>query len=174
MRTAVSPSTAAGIWVDQAHAVATIEPARQPLGHVNIGGEVAALGDDHAPALAGAVFLHVHGRSQGLEQIERGGVIDDYFTGPGANQFAETVAQAPGQVEPAGRIPAADQVLAPFARHHIVHAGEDGNRARAQWSAVEVDHALGQGELAAQGGKGVAGVARQAILSVHSCTLKIL
>ena len=60
-----------------------------------------------------------------------------------------------GSVEPAGAVPAADQALAPFLRHHFGHAGGRGSGQDAQRVAVEVDHAGGQVELMAQVAQGV-------------------
>ncbi len=153
--------------IDQAHRVPAIEPAGQALRHVDIGREVAALGDDDAACRLIALGLHVEGGRQCLEQIERGGVVDDDFAVLRADQAGEVVAKALGQVEPAGRIPAADQVGAPFAGNDFLGAGEGGLGPGTERIAIEVDDAVGQIELLAQRGEGIRMIAGETVVTGH-------
>ena len=152
--------------VDQAQLVTAVEPGGQALRHVQVGGEVAAFADDDAPrGMRGIAGLHLQGGGQGLEQVDGGGVGDHHFTRAGAQQRRQAVAQALGQVEPAGRIPAADQVRAPFGRDDVLGTGQGRFRPGAQRIAVEINHALRQVELLAQERQGVVEIARAAVMS---------
>ena len=152
--------------VDQAQLVAAIEPGGKTLRHVQVGREVAAFADDDsARGMRGIAGLHLQGGGQGLEQVDGGGVGDRHFTRAGAQQGGQAVAQALGQVEPAGGIPAADQVGAPFGRDDVLGAGKGRFRPRTQGIAIEVNHALRQVELLAQGRQGIVEIARAAVVS---------
>jgi hypothetical protein len=108
---------------------------------------------------------------QRLEQVDRGGVGDHHFAVGGADQRRQAVAEAFGQVEPAGAVPAADQVMAPFAGDDVLGAGEGGFGAGAQGVAIQINHAGRQVELVAQGGERILRVAFQAVIaSCHFVT----
>jgi hypothetical protein len=106
-----------GLDEHQAHAVL----ARQAFSDVEIGGEVAALGNDEPSR--GAVGLDDAQRgAQHLEEIHRRAVGDHELVLASAHQPRDLVAHALRQVDPAGGVPAADQALAPFFGHHLLHA----------------------------------------------------
>ena len=152
--------------VDQAQLVAAVEPGGQALRHVQVGGEVAAFADDDpARGLRRIAGLHLQGGGQRLEQVDGGGVGDHHFASLRAEQRRQAVAQALGQVEPASAIPAADQVRAPFGRDDVLGTGQGRFRPGAQGIAVEINHALRQVELLAQGRQGVVEIARAAVMS---------
>ncbi|MNE70687.1 hypothetical protein D3C80_1664980 [compost metagenome] len=101
-------------------------------------------------ALGRTFGLHAQGRRKDLEQVDGGGVGDHYFTGAGADQTGEFIAETGRQGAPLGGVPAADQALAPFLFDHLRGPGKRCMRACAEGVAVQVDDALGQGEFAAQ------------------------
>ena len=106
--------------------------------------------------------LHADCGGQHLEQVDRRGVGDDHFVFTCADQRGELVAQAARQFEPASRIPAADQTVAPFTGDDFLRAGQRGFRAGAQRITVQVDHAVGQRKGIAQWGDRVGRVAFEA------------
>ena len=137
--------------------------AAQGLGDVQVGGEVAALADDGAAA--GCVLRgNVQRRRQHLVEVDRGGVGGHHLTPAGADERGDAVAHAARQREPAGAVPALDQVLPPLLRHHVRHARGHGAGQGAERVAVEVDHARRQIEQVAQRAQGVIGVALAAVL----------
>ncbi|MNF77507.1 hypothetical protein D3C84_596550 [compost metagenome] len=146
----------------QAQRIALLEHVRQAFGHVEVGGEVARLGDDHL-ARGVALGLDAQRRHQHLEQVDRGGVGDHHFILVGPYQPRQLVAQALGQGAPACAVPAADQAVAPLLLDHFTGTFQRRDRACAQGVAIQVDHPLGQGEIRTQMGKGVLGVERQAM-----------
>ncbi|MNV02850.1 hypothetical protein D3C71_930900 [compost metagenome] len=135
----------------------------QAFCNVEVGGEVAALAHD---ALArGAVFARdVERRAQHLVEVDGRAVGAHHFILARADQRGQLVAQALGQVKPACCVPRFDEVCAPFAGDHIGHARGGGLGGHAQRVAVQVDHARGQGEVAAQRREGVLRVERAAVL----------
>lgn len=143
--------------VDQTQLVAAAELLDQPLRDVQVGREIRALGHDHA-ALRRALGLMAQHRRQQLEQVDRDRVGHDRFAGCAADQRRELVAEAARQREPAGGVPAADQAFAPFGADHLLRAGGRCARLRAERIAVEIDHAVGQRELAAQRGERIVAV----------------
>ncbi|MNT16616.1 hypothetical protein D3C72_1517280 [compost metagenome] len=155
-----------GRRIDQSQRIALLQQVGQALGDIQVGREVAGLGHDHL-ARRVARLLHAQRRGQHLEQVDRGGVGHHHFILAGADQRGELVAQPLRQFEPAGGVPAADQAIAPFLGHHLGSARGGGARAGAERIAVEVDHALGQGELLAQGAQRVLLVELQTVLAVN-------
>ena len=106
-------------------------------------------------ALRGVFAGHVQRGAQHLEQVDGGAVRGHHFIRAGAHQAGDLVAGAPGCVEPARTVPAADQALAPFLRHHFGHARSRGPGQDAQRVAVEVNHSRWQVKLMAQVAQGV-------------------
>ncbi len=137
--------------------------AAQAFGDVEIGGKVAALAHD-AAARGRILAGHVQRGAQHLVEVDGGAVRADDFAGPGADQRRELVAQALRQVEPAGAVPRADQVGAPFLRHHLGDARGGGLRQHAQGVAIQVDHPVGQLEMAAQGAQRVVRIQGAAVV----------
>lgn len=88
------------------------EQVHQALGDVQVGREVVALGDDHAAL--GLRFLLAQRGGHHLEQVGGGGVGDDHFVFLAAHETCQLVAQLARHVEPARRIPTANQADAPF------------------------------------------------------------
>ena len=142
-----------------------LQPAllAQAFGNVEVGGEVAALA--HDAAARGAVFAgDVQRRAQYLVEIDGGAVGAHHLIRARADQRGQLVAQALGQVKPAGGVPGLDEVGPPFARDHIGHAGGGGLGKHAQRIAIEVDHAGWQREVLAQRCEAVLRVESAAVL----------
>jgi len=97
----------------------------------------------------------VQGRGQYFEQVDRGAVGGHHFAGFGADHAGDFVAHALGQCEPAGGVPAPDEVLPPFACDCLGHAGRYRFGQRTKRVAIEVDDARGQVKLVAQIAQGV-------------------
>jgi hypothetical protein len=140
------------LGLDQLQGAAAL-PA-QRLGDVKVGREVAAFADEGL-ALRGIFAGHVQRGAQHLEQVDGGAVGGHHFVRAGAHEAGNLVAGAPGCVEPARTVPAADQALAPFLRHHFGHAGGCGLGQDAERVAIEINHARGQVKLMAQVAQGV-------------------
>ncbi|MNV53899.1 hypothetical protein D3C71_1460630 [compost metagenome] len=145
------------VVVDQAHLVALLQQVDHALDHVEVRGEVVALGqDDAAPGLL--LLLDAQRRGQRLEDVQGRRVGDDQFALARAQQPAQLVAQAGRQFEPARGVPAADQAGAPFLGDHIRGAGGGGLGHHAQRVAIHVEHARGQVEPVFQGSQRVLAV----------------
>lgn len=153
-----------GRVVDQAQFVVAAELLDQPLRDIQVGREVRAFRHDHA-AFGRALGLVAHHRRQQLEQVDRDRIGHDRLAGRAADQRRELVAETARQREPAGRVPAADQAFAPFGVDHLQRAGGRCARLRAERVAVEVDHAVGQGELVAQRGERIVAVERERVFT---------
>ena len=110
------------------------------LGDVEIGRKVARART--RSRARGASACAGRARRQHLEQIDRRRVGDDHLAGAGADQPRDLVADARGSVDPAGRVPAPDQALAPFALHHRATRAAVAFGSAPERIAVEVDHAL--------------------------------
>ena len=119
------------------------------FGDVEIGREVAALRQEGA-ACRRVRLLQGGGGAQCLEQVDRGRVAGRDLARPGADQGRDPVADPAREVDPAGAVPAPDQALAPLAGNRLREPRRGPPRQRAERIAVEVDQALGQGELGAQ------------------------
>ena len=87
---------------------------------------------------------------------------DNCLSRGGSEQTSEPVSQPDGHVEPAGGIPAPDQVVTPFLLDGAIEDARRGARHRAQRVAVEIDHAIGNSEAIAQASKRIAQVASDA------------
>nr|GEU28320.1 hypothetical protein [Tanacetum cinerariifolium] len=132
-----------GPRVEQRQFIAAFEPAQQAFGHVDIAGEVVAFGNDHAPAGSFRVpGLHLERGGQRLEQVDGRGIGNHDLVRPGPHQRRQQVAEAGGQVVPAGRVPAADQALAPLVGNQLLGPLQRHCRARAQRVTVEIMHRL--------------------------------
>ena len=138
--------------------------ARQAVGDVEVGGEVAALRDDEF-ALRRVGLGQRQCGAEHLVQVHRGRVAHQQLAGAGAYQRGDLVADAAAQRHPAGGVPAADELAPPFVDHHLLHASRRGAGQHAQGIAVEVDHARGQLELPAQRCQWVGAVERFAVRS---------
>ena len=134
------------------------------FGHVEIGREVAALGEDDAARRRVGALQRDRGAER-LEAVDRGRIADAHLARPGADQRRDLVADAARQVDPAGAVPAADEALAPLALGDFGEARRGPARQGAERVAVEVDDALGQDELVAQRGERVGAVEGQAALA---------
>ena len=136
------------------------------LGDVEVGREVAAFGDDHAARRR--VLAHdLRRRRQHLVEIDRGRVGDDQLVLARPDERGDLVADALRQVDPAGRVPAADQALAPFALEHLGDPRRGDARQHAERIAVEIDQPLGHDELVAQRGERIVVIELQEVVAVH-------
>ena len=86
-----------------------IEEIDQPFQDVDVGGEVAVLGDD-----ATAPRTPTKQRGCELEQVDGGGIGDDDFALGRADQRRDGIAGLTGEKEPVGIEPAFDEAAAPF------------------------------------------------------------
>ena len=152
--------------VDQLQAAALF--AAQRLRDVEVGREVAALADDH-PARRRVLALDRERGAEQLEQVDRGRIGHHQLTRTGAQQRGDLVADARRHRHPAGRIPAADQALAPLLADQLLHPRRGSARQQPQRVAVEVDQAaaLRQMELVAQRRERIGGVQRQGMFAGH-------
>ncbi len=139
---------------------------RQRLGDVEVGREVAAFADDHAASRVGLLRDGQRG-AEHLEQVDAGRVGDHQLAGPGADQARDLVADALRQIDPAGAVPAADQIAPPLVAQDLLHARRGGPGQRAERIAVQVDQARRQLELLAQRGQRIGGVERQRVVPGH-------
>jgi hypothetical protein len=89
----------------------------KPLQHIDVGREIARLGDDHAAA--GTQAQRGGGE---LEDVDRHRIGDDHLVAVRADQPRDFRPDRCGRVDPAGIVPAADQPLAPFVRYRIGNA----------------------------------------------------
>ena len=116
---------------------------RDAGGDVEVGGEVAGVGEDLGPARQRRCHQH-------LVEVDRRRVRDRDGARCGADQRRDAVADALGEVHPAGGVPGADQLPAPALLELAGHARLRGVGHRAEGVAVEVDDAVGQVEEASR------------------------
>ena len=136
------------------------EEADEPLCDIEVGGEVAVLGEDRETPRAegerGREDLeHVDGRRVGAGDLSR----------RGAHEPRDLVAHAARQVDPPGVVPAPDQPLAPLAPDDVRHARGRRLRQGAERVAVEVDEPVGKDEPVAEGRERVGGVETLGVLA---------
>ncbi len=136
------------------------------FGHVQVGREIVALGEDDAPPRRIGPLQRGRG-AQHLEAVERGRVADADLAGVGADEAGDLVADAPREVDPASAVPAADQALAPLALGDFGQARGGPTRQRAERIAVQVDDAFGEDELVAQRRERIGAVEGRAVLAAH-------
>jgi hypothetical protein len=123
----------------------TLQQRGEALRHVEIGGEISVLGQNHRPART-----PIQRRSEQLEQIDRGGISGHRRAWCGADESSDFLADAELQVDPAVICPTSDQRMPPLLLHHLGHARRRRLRQRAERIAVEIDHAIGQHEAVAE------------------------
>ncbi len=128
--------------------VAAVEEGGQALCHVEVGGEVAVVRQDDL-----AVGAERQGRGEGLEDLYREGVAEDDGARGGADQASDAVAELARLAGPAAGVPRADKLAAPVLDHRAVDRLHCRDRQRAEGVAVEIDHALGEGEEGAGAGE---------------------
>ena len=129
-----------------------------PLDHVEVGREVARLGDD-----AGAAGAERQGRAEHLEEVDGGGVGDDDVALAAADQPRDLAPGAERVVHPAVLVPARDEVPPPLPLDDLRHALRHPSRQRAERVAVEVDRAVRQREARAHVAQRVGRVHRLAV-----------
>ena len=115
------------------------ERANQPVGHVEVGREVAVIRQDDA-----TLRPHPQGGGHRLVDLDGQRVAHHHGAGRRADQPADAIADPGRLLHPARVIPAADQHLAPFRGEQTGHTFTGGKRQGAERVAVEVDDALGQ------------------------------
>jgi hypothetical protein len=123
---------------------------RQALRHIEVGREIAGVREDRA-----ALRPQRERGGEQLEEVHRGRVGDQHLAGRGADEARDLVAESPRQIDPAGLVPACDEILSPVLRD----AGRDPPCGRARQGtkrvAVEVDDVVGEREIVAMPGQGV-------------------
>ncbi len=139
----------------QPQRVPVAELADQPLGHVEVGGEILDIGQDHL-----ALRPHRQRRGEQLEDVDRGGIDHRHLARRGADQPGQPVAQDQRLLHPAVLQPAADEVLAPFLVQHGGHALRHRLGQGAEGVAVEIDQVVGKEESIAEPGQRILGVER--------------
>ena len=137
--------------------------AAEAFGDIQIGREVAAFAQHHA-SFGRVLRGHGKGCCQHFVQVDGGGVGHHHFAHTGANQGGDQVPQALRQIEPARRIPGANQPLAPLLGDHLGRSGGGSFGHHPQRIAIQIDDALGNVELVAQCAQGVRSVTRLAVL----------
>ena len=113
----------------------------QPLQHVEIGGEVARLRQDHPP-----VGAHGHRRARQLEEVDGGGVRDRDLVRLRPDQARDATAKDQRRIDPAFGVPGPDQPLAPGLARRLIQRVRRRAGERPERIAVEIDHALRQVE----------------------------
>jgi hypothetical protein len=131
----------------------------EPLEHVAVGGEVAAVGDDRALALL------EHGGAQ-LVEVDRGRVAGDHLAGARAEDgLGEQIADSRRRVDPV--VPARDELGAPL-RDGGGEPVARGQREAAERVAVEVDpRRIVIREPLAEGPEGIGLVQRGGLVAAH-------
>ena len=99
-----------------------------------------------------------------LAEVEIG---DDHLVRARADQPGDLAADPLRRLDPAF-VPAPDQAFAPLPLDHVGERGRRGSRQRAERIAVEIDHALRQGEPVAEPAQRIGGVARPGLFEGHS------
>jgi hypothetical protein len=132
-----------------------------PGGDVEIGVEIAGFREELVPRGGEG------GRGDDqLEQVHRGRIGDDDLVRLRPDQGCDGGADALRRLDPAARIPASDQLRAPFLLDHRPLPGDRGLGQCSERIAVEVDHALGQDEAVAARPERIGGVERSDCSSV--------
>ena len=141
------------VALDGADGVAGFEELGEAVGDVEVGGEVAGLGQDGA-----AVGAEVEAGGEQFVEVDGGGVGGEHRVRGGAQEAGELVADALGLVDPVGVVPGADEAPAPLVFDGLGEAGWGGAREGAEGVAVQVEDFGREDELVAEGGEGVLGV----------------
>src|SRR4051794_3024888 len=94
----------------------------------------------------------------GFEEVDRGGVADKRLTRSRPKQGSDTVSKLDRHVEPAGGIPAPDEIVTPLLFNGAIEDARCRARHRPERVAVEIDHAVGDSEAIAQMAKRIAQV----------------
>ena len=137
------------------------------VGDVEVGREVAALGDD-VPACGCIGLLQRDRRAQDLEQVDRRRIACADLAVARADQPADGVADGPAEGDPSGPVPAPDQPVAPFLLDGAADTLGGPCRQGAERVAVEIDDAVGQAEQVPQRRQRIAGVERQRIAACRA------
>ena len=127
---------------DGAQLVPLLQQPHQTFGHIEIGGKVARIAQDHA-----AVRAQLDRGGQRLKHLDRQGIPHDDGTFRRPDQAPDHIADPGGLIHPAGLVPAPDQHVTPFVRQHPLHPRTDLLRQGAQRITIEIDHALRQDEF---------------------------
>jgi len=128
------------------------------LGDVAVGGEVDALGEQHA---AGTVASRCptrrvrphrkgQGRPQDLVEVQRGAVGHHHVARARPHQRCKRIAHGLRTADPSRVVPAADQALTPLLLHRSAHRAGRRLGQRSQGIAVQIDKVLGNVELKGQ------------------------
>ena len=118
---------------------------QQPFRHVEIGREIAAVGQDD-----GAIRIEIERGGQRLIDLDRQRIAHHHAAGRRTDQPAHPVTNAARHRHPAGIVPGADQPAAPFAPDRLGEALLNPARQRPERIAVEINHPRGQIEQRAR------------------------
>ncbi len=133
---------------DRLEAVIWAQSTAQALGHIEIGGEVAGIGQNNA-----ALWVHLEGRGHRLIDLDRQRVAKHNAARLCPDQPGDPVANAGGLVHPARLVPSGDQQFAPFLGHAMGNAGGGRLWQGAKRIAIQIDDPFRQVELGAGGGE---------------------
>jgi hypothetical protein len=133
---------------DDAQFGALAQQALQALQDIEVGGEVAGLRQDHL-----AAGIERQGAGGQLEEVHRGRVGGDHLVRPGPDQPGDLAADAGRCVDPAGGVPALDEVGSPLGLQGLGHPRRRRLGQGAQGIAVEVDDPVRQVEGVAETGQ---------------------
>jgi hypothetical protein len=109
------------------------EPRHEALRHVEIGGEVPAVGQDHLP------LGQRHRGRQRLEQPDRQGVAHGDGSLPRPDKRPDPVPEPIGQSHPVGPVPSADRHDTPFVLETPARRRSRAHRKGTQRIAIEID-----------------------------------
>ena len=129
---------------DDPQAPVPSEMLQEPLRHVDVGREIAAVGQHHLSV------GHRHGGRKRLKQPYRERIAHGGVTRPRADEPPDAVAQRVGQSHPVGPVPAADRHPAPLVLQDAAHGGLGAKGQGAQRIAVEIDLPIRQHEARAR------------------------
>ena len=136
--------------------------------HVEIGGEIAGFAQHHL-----APRLHRQRGGDQLEQVHAGGIAGNHLVRAGADQRRDLRPHTCRQIDPAGGVPAADEVAAPFFAHDLFQPCGRRFRQAAERVAVEIDDAIRQHEPVAKFAQRIAGVEETGAFQHHASSLRI-
>ncbi len=152
-----------------AQGIALAKGAHQPVGHIQVGREIAGVRQDHL-----ARRVQFQRRGQRLVDLDRQRVAHHHRAGCRPDQPRDPVADTGGLIHPSGLVPAGDQHLAPFVRDRVRHPRGRRTRQGAKRVAIQIGDTLWQIEHPAGfceigwHGKAPLGVAKLAV-SAPAC-----
>ena len=125
----------------RAQLVSLIDRAHQALCHIEIRGEVALIGQDHA-----SVRAHLQRGGQCLIHFDRERVSRGHRPGRRSNQICNPITDPCRQRDPVSSVPGPDQLLPPFRGDDLTGPCRGSLGQRAKRVTIEVDHPFGDVE----------------------------